>query len=142
MFKLNVKKTLAKLLALSSRQGTRSYSYGSSSMTDVSQSADAYVNIMSISLPAGTWIVSCRARFVPSASSNHYSTVGFSSTSKDTIWFDRRYGQATYNLQHSFTCVALPSTTTTYYLIGSANVAGSWYRKNGAACAIDAIRIK
>lgn len=124
----------------SSAIGTRVLVEGSSSMTDVSVSAGGWVTIGTISLSAGTWIVNCRARYTPNASGNNYSAVCLGGSTAEG-WYDRRYSASTYQIQHTFVQILQPTATTTYYLRGNANNAGKFNRNNGAAYAIDAVRI-
>ena len=142
MKKLNVKKTLAKLLVKADAVGKRVTVNGSSSMSNISQPADSYVNIGSITLTPGTWVVVYRGRYVPNASGNHYSAIYFSSTSAGAGWHDRRYSGTTYNMAHVATCIVQPTVNTTYYLIGNASAAGVWNRESQSAFLIDAVRIK
>ena len=122
----------------SSAIGTRVLVEGSSSTADVSVSAGGWVTIGTISLSAGTWIVNCRARYTPNASGNNYSAVCLGVSSAEG-WYDRRY--SAYQIQHTFVQILQPTATTTYYLRGNANNAGKFNRNNGAAYAIDAVRI-
>ena len=113
---------------------------GTDSMSAVSCSAGGWVTIGSITLAAGTWIVNCRARFTPTASGTNYSAVCLG-TSTAQGWYDRRYSESTYQIQHSFVQIVHPTESTTYYLRGNCNNAGKFERSNGAAYSIDAIRI-
>lgn len=115
---------------------------GSAEMSDVSATADSYVDVGSITLDKGVWIVVCRARFVPSASGDHYTSLCLSTVSQMAAWYDRRYSQSTYNSQHNITVIARPSAdNTTYYMVGGTNAAGTWYRQNASSFSIMAVRI-
>ncbi len=112
---------------------------GTDSMNAVSCSAGGWATIGSITLTAGTWVVNCRARFTPTASGTNYSAVCFGSSTGQG-WYDRRYSESAYQIQHSF--VQIVSTSGgTYYLRGTCNNAGKFERSNGAAYSIDAVRI-
>lgn len=137
---LDLKALLAKILNHINRVGTRRLVEGSSSTADVPVSAGGWVTIGTISLSAGTWIVNCRARYTPNASGNNYSAVCLGGSSGEG-WYDRRYSASTYQIQHSFVHIVQPTTTTTFYLRGTANNAGKFNRTNGAMYAIDAVRI-
>lgn len=114
---------------------------GSGSMPDVSIEASTYVDIGDVYLDAGVWVVTCRARFIPNASGNHYSTLCFSETSGSGMWHDRVYGGTTYNNQHNMTKIVAVSKRTHFYLTGGTNAKGAWRRDSAGAFAIEAVRI-
>ena len=126
----------------SSEVGTRITVSGSSSMSNVSQTADAYPTIGTISLPAGTWIVVCRGNFAPSASTgNNYPAIYVTSSSSGTGWHSRGFTQGATNARLTMTIILSPTATTTYYLKGYSNTAGSWTRQNAVQFTIDAVRL-
>jgi len=109
--------------------------------TNVTSSADAWIQLGNISLTIGRWIVVARARFTPTSSGNHYSSINISTTNKLEAVRDRRYGTGTYYNQHSTSMILSLASDATVYVNGMASVAGTWTRTNNSAFTIDAIRI-
>ena len=127
----------------SSQIGSRITVSGSSSTSNVSQSASAYTTIGSIQLPAGLWVVTMRARFAPASGTtgNSYQAIYFTSSSTGEGWHVRAMTNGVTNSALMETNFANPSSTTTYYLRGHSTVAGSWQKQNNAQFVMDAIRI-
>lgn len=117
--------------------------------TNISTTADQFKQLAVLNLPAGRWIVTARARFTPTSSSNHYSainigtsTAGSGSTTTGNAIRDRRYGEGTYFNQHTLTRIIAVDVLTPIYLNGGgSNVAGTWTRTNDVF-QFDAIRIR
>lgn len=131
----------AKLTAIGSRIMKAG---GTDYTTDLSTAADTVKNIASISLPPGMWIIIVRARFTPTSSGNHYSTVGLTQLSAEQVIEDRRYGTSTYSNQHNLSKTydfTDKTANTTVYLTGDSNVAGKWIRSGATAFNISAVRI-
>ena len=134
------------LLGHSSEVGDRITVTGSATTSNVPQSANAYVTIGSINLPAGMWVVVLRARFVPASGTtgNSYPAIYFTTSSTGEGWHSRTMVASTTNAQLTMTSFANPSDTTQdtpYYLRGYSNTAGTWYRQNSAQFTIDAVRL-
>ena len=116
--------------------------------TNISTTADQFKQLAVLNLPAGKWIITARARFTPTSSSNHYSainigtaTAGSGSTTTGNSIRDRRYGEGTYFNQHALTRILHLTTDTPVYLNGGgSNVSGTWNRTN-EVFQFDAIRI-
>ena len=116
--------------------------------TSINTTADQFKQLAVLNLPAGTWIVTARARFAPTSSSNHYSainigttTAGSGSTTTGNAIRDRRYGEGTYFNQHALTRIISLATDMPVYLNGGgSNVAGTWNRTNDVF-QFDAVRI-
>ena len=116
--------------------------------TNINTTADQFKQLAVLNLPAGRWIVTARARFAPTSSSNHYSainigttTAGSGSTTTGNAIRDRRYGEGTYFNQHTLTRILSLATDGPVYLNGGgSNVAGTWTRTNDVF-QFDAIRI-
>lgn len=117
--------------------------------TNISTTADQFKQLAVLNLPAGRWVVTARARFTPTSSSNHYSainigtaTAGSGSTTTGNAIRDRRYGEGTYFNQHSLSrIIAFDVATPVYLNGGGSNVAGTWTR-NSDVFQFDAIRIR
>ena len=67
---------------------------GSASTTDITATAGSFVDLGSVTLEKGVWVITCRARFTPSASGNNYTTVCIGSISQSNAWYDRRFSQS------------------------------------------------
>lgn len=115
------------------------------SITDIPASANTSYTLGSIELDAGVWVVAVRARFTPSASGAHVSqiTISYSSTPTSTA-LDRLYAESTYFNQHNATFVLMPKNDEplTYYVHGTATVAGTWNRTSDPAFSIRAVKIR
>ncbi len=126
--------------------GQRRYVSGTSSTSNVTNAADAYVTIGSLpNVPKGLWVVNCRARFVPNSGTtgNNYPVIGVSTNSSAEVWHQRAYTSGTTNAQlNTSEFLNLTNENNTIYLRGMNNQAGYWTRKNSAQFMIDAIRIK
>ena len=119
-----------------------SKSGGDEYTSDLSTAADTWKALASISLNAGRWIIVARARFDPTSSGAHYSSINISTTSASDMSRDKRYGATTNTNQHS-TCIFynVTSDNTTIYLNGSASAAGKWIRTSASALYLGAMRI-
>ena len=118
---------------------------GSSSTSNISASANTSYALGSVALAAGVWIVSVRARFTPSASGAHVSQITISTSSTPTnTSLDRLYAESTYFNQHNATFIVMPALDEplTYYVHGTATVAGTWNKNSDAAFSIRAVKIR
>lgn len=97
-------------------------------------------SIASISLPAGVWVVSYRAKFEAGTSDSFASTVNLSASQDNGSVYDRRQGTTMH--QHNCSAILSPSSTTTYYLNGTSSLSGNWIRSAASALNITAVRIR
>lgn len=111
--------------------------------TNLSSETDTWKAIGHINLNEGRWIVVGRARFDPSSSGAHYSSVNIGTSSAMEASRDKRYGAGTAANQHTVVAIITISTDETpVYLNGSSTAAGSWVRTNASAFYLGAIRIR
>lgn len=94
----------------SSAIGTVKDAYLSSSM---SISANTGTALCSISLEAGTWVVSCGARFPANSSGSRRANL---STTSGYTSLDVQLDASSVMMQFNFTKIVTPTSTTTYYL--------------------------
>lgn len=119
---------------------------GSSSMTNVSQTANAYVTVgeTPTELPVGLWIVVARGRFVPASgtSGNSFPALYLTTNSVGEGWHQRTLTTGTTNAAITTMQVFDITSPIKVYLRGNCNTAGTWNKQNSAQFAITAVRIK
>lgn len=116
---------------------------GTDYTTDLSSGTSTWKTIASITLPSGLWIVQFRARFTPTSSGNHRSFCGLTTDSTGEAWGDSRWASGTHPNQHN--SIEMYTTwnygTSTYYLRGTSDVAGSWIRTDSNSLIIRAAKL-
>lgn len=117
---------------------------GTNYTTDLSSGTNTIKDVATISLPPGLWLVMINARFTPTNSGTHITSMALTENSESAAVHDRRYGSTTYYNQHNFTTLVDlrdKSAGTTMYLTGQSTLAGSWNRKSSAQLSIKAIQM-
>lgn len=122
--------------------------------TDVSVSANTVATIGSITLDEGVYVITVRARFKPTTTTQGTqvrTTIHFSSTQNDETASDSRYNELPastssdrlkWNQHHAIFMAAPAENDNQYFVSGYANVAGKWLMTNTAAFQIRAIKIR